>query len=35
MSFDLRLTPAHHELIERTHRFAALVLGLFGEERTA
>ena len=23
MSFDLRLSPAHHELVERTHRFAA------------
>jgi acyl-CoA dehydrogenase len=26
MSFDLELTPAHHDLIERTHRFAEEVV---------
>src|ERR671936_2303139 len=26
MAFDLELTPAHHELIERTHRFAEEVV---------
>ena len=26
MSFDLRLSSAHHELVERTHRFAADVI---------
>ena len=26
MSFDLSLTPAHHDLIERTHRFAEEVV---------
>jgi len=26
MSFDLRLSPAHHDLVERTHRFAADVI---------
>src|ERR671928_564480 len=26
MSFDLELTPAHHDLIERTHRFSQEVV---------
>src|SRR5213595_499548 len=26
MAFDLELTPAHHDLIERTHRFAEAVV---------
>ena len=26
MSFDLSLTPAHHELVARTHRFAEEVV---------
>src|ERR671936_2371348 len=26
MAFDLELTPAHHELVERTHRFAEEVV---------
>ena len=26
MSFDLSLTPAHHDLIARTHRFAEEVV---------
>src|SRR3954452_21141496 len=26
MAFDLELTPAHHDLIERTHRFAENVV---------
>ncbi|HEY1594521.1 MAG TPA: acyl-CoA dehydrogenase family protein [Thermoleophilaceae bacterium] len=32
MSFDLRLTPAHHDLVERTHRFAAEVIRPVAEE---
>ena len=32
MSFDLRLTPAHHDLVERTHRFAAEVVRPVADE---
>jgi acyl-CoA dehydrogenase len=30
--FDLRLSPAHHELVERTHRFAADVIRSVADE---
>ena len=30
--FDLRLSPAHHDLVERTHRFAADVIRPVAEE---
>ena len=32
MSFDLRLSPAHHDLVERTHRFAADVIRPVAED---
>src|ERR671916_1719459 len=32
MGFDLELTPAHHDLIERTHRFADEVIRPVAEE---